>query len=121
MKTKIQKLQQNITLLAAFVERYPLDLPQEIIFISCGETPNIEIRVSDAPNEHGRLKILATVGDVIGRVGWKAEYDKYESAYNWKQDFFGVKVKLTGAEPYDIPPSMPVQPSKFPVLLEDSK
>lgn len=127
MKTHLAKIHANLAILDAFAERYPLVLPDRLLEIRVGQL-HLEINAAYAPNEHGRLKILATVGDIFGRHDWMASEDY--GNINWDKDILlnpydststKIHVRIYGAEKVEKSRNVPVPPQKFPVMLEDEK
>lgn len=122
MISQLEKIKSNIAVLERFAYKYPLDLPENLVDISL-HALKIDVNAGYAPNEHGRLKILATVGEVFGREGWTATEDDYHNIH-WTREFVldehtTVNVRIYNAEKVPRAQPMPVPVQKFPIMLEN--
>lgn len=121
MKQQLATLRENLNILDAFAEAHPIGIPEQMI--TCyGFSRSISIQIQYAPNQAGRDKVLAAVGDALGRDGWTKRRDRnYPDRWNFSREIDGIKVEIEGAEinrMEDTP--IPVPPSAFPLMIEDS-
>ena len=118
----IESLENNIRVLRDFAAQYPIpDDLDSVLVISVGESIQVQFQCNWAPNEHGRQKLLAFCGETFGRTGWTAVKDQWNSYFNWSKEVAGVTVRLVGAVEDKSPATFPVQPTEFPIMLEDQK
>lgn len=119
MKTQLDKIKSNLATLDAFVSKYELPLPENLVTMTCTYGCIVTVHATLAPDQAGRDKVLATVGEAFGRDGWTAKFDNYSRNYNWRKDMDGVSINIDGAEKSTMPESFSVPPQKFPIMLED--
>jgi hypothetical protein len=64
-----------------------------------------------------RDKALSFIGEKLGREGWMKKLDG--CAYTWTKNFLGVGVMLYHVQQLNSLPVMLVDPTEFPIQLED--
>lgn len=117
---KATEVYKRVGLLRAFLDRYNCPIPSELTSINFDyDQPHFGIHPCHAPDDAGKDKVLAYVGQTFGVHGWLRTDDiDCKRRVDWKQEIDGVMVIIYGAE------TMPkfethVEPNKFPLLLDN--
>lgn len=117
MKNEIAQVTKGLAIAIAFASKYPEleDVNHSTIIV---EQPNITIWC----NTDNRESTLAGVGKLLGRDGWLTQESYGAKSLNWKKELDGVVVILDDAQELEKPPvGIPVPPSAFPLMLEDTE
>lgn len=115
MNTQIELMRQNLPIAEAFATKYQQleEIDHDLSIYSFG----VWLKIPCGEDEN-RDKIIAGVGQLLGRDGWVTDEEYGGKFLNWKRTIDGVEITIVRAEKLDTPPvGFPVPATKFPLML----